>query len=145
MAQIFSAPFRVSRTTKSSHPAVLLSESGVMLEESAPSGEHCALRETGAEVGAGSATLVQSDSESVALENSGEESGGDRRAQDAPTVASAGPVGMMMTALLQLDFVAAPGHGAPEGQTVEYVFDLTKSHGSREVTVFLGEFDYNNP
>lgn len=47
-------------------------------------------------------------------------------------------------AVLELEFVAAPGHTAREGQTVEYVLDLSRSEGSLAVMIFLGEFDYNN-
>lgn len=51
--------------------------------------------------------------------------------------------GELLTAVLRLSFVAAPGHRAPLPQTVEYKIDLCKSEGSLEVVVFLGEVDYN--
>lgn len=44
--------------------------------------------------------------------------------------------------MLRLNFVAAPGHPAPEPQSVEYRMDLSKSEGSKKVEVFLGEVAY---
>ncbi|CAN0028775.1 unnamed protein product [Scytosiphon promiscuus] len=49
----------------------------------------------------------------------------------------------VVTSVLRLSFVAAPGRAAPLPQTVEYRIDLSKSAGSREIAVFLGEVDYN--
>lgn len=50
----------------------------------------------------------------------------------------------ILTAVLRLCFVAAPGHPAPEPQSVEYRMNLSKSEGSQEVPVFLGQVDYND-
>ncbi|CAM9535252.1 unnamed protein product [Laminaria digitata] len=50
--------------------------------------------------------------------------------------------GRFISAVLRLSFVAAPGHPAPEPQSVEYRMDLSKRDGSKEVSVFLGEVDY---
>eukprot|EP00904_Undaria_pinnatifida_P005229 jgi/Undpi1/1836/HiC_scaffold_12.g05223.m1 len=50
----------------------------------------------------------------------------------------------ILTAVLRLCFVAAPGYPAPEPQSVEYRMNLSKSEGSQEVPVFLGQVDYND-
>lgn len=50
--------------------------------------------------------------------------------------------GSFISAVLRLNFVAAPGHPAPEPQSVEYGMDLSKSEDSKEVAVFLGEVAY---
>lgn len=50
--------------------------------------------------------------------------------------------GSIISVMLRLSFVAAPGHPAPEPQSVEYGMDLSKSEGSKEVPVFLGEVAY---
>lgn len=52
----------------------------------------------------------------------------------------------IITAVIRLRFVAAPGRTAPDGKTVEYVIDLGRGggSGSREVPVCLGVFDYNS-
>jgi len=50
--------------------------------------------------------------------------------------------GSFISALLRFTFVAAPGHSAPEPQSVKYRMDLSKREGSKEVPVFLGEVVY---
>ncbi|CAM9384627.1 unnamed protein product [Ectocarpus sp. 12 AP-2014] len=60
------------------------------------------------------------------------------------SIAVGGGGGEYIRAALTLSFVAAPGHAAPEPQTVEYRVDLSASEGSQEVSVSLGEVDYND-
>lgn len=50
--------------------------------------------------------------------------------------------GGVITAVLTLHFVAAPGRPPPDPRTIEYRLDMSRGHGSQEVSVFLGEVKY---
>lgn len=50
----------------------------------------------------------------------------------------------IITAVITLSFVAAPGRAAPKPQALQYRMDLSSGQGSQDVAVFLGEVDYND-
>lgn len=61
--------------------------------------------------------------------------------EDAPATSTGGGSDLI-TAIVNLRFVAAPGHAAPKPQAVTYRMGLFASEGSQEVPVFLGEVDF---
>lgn len=128
-----SPPYRVARTTKSPLPAEC-TDGGRAEEEtetrgyagSGSGGGGCARGEEGnAEYGA-------TGDDDIDVRGSG------------AGVSAGGGSERVITAVITLSFVAAPGRTAPDPRAVEYRMDLSSREGSQEVSVFLGEVDYND-